>query len=60
MTMKKPKGMTSKTRKQHLAVDEMNRRIIRKKMKNSLYIPDWLGELLMDSGEYKANKKKKK
>jgi hypothetical protein len=57
--MKRPKGVKPKRWKQHLAVDEMNRRIIREKMKNSLYIPDWLDELLMDAGEYKANRKKK-
>ena len=57
--MKRPKSVKPKSWKQHLAIDEMNRRIIREKMKNSLYTPDWLDELLMDSGEYKANRKKK-
>ena len=57
--MKRPKSVKPKHWKQHLAIDEMNRRIIREKMKNSLYISDWLDELLMDSGEYKANRKKK-
>ena len=57
--MKRPKSVKPKSWKQHLAIDEMNRRIIREKMKNSLYIPDWLDELLMDSGGYKANRKKK-
>lgn len=57
--MKRPKSVKPKCWKQHLAIDEMNRRIIREKMKNSLYISDWLDELLMDSGEYKANRKKK-
>jgi len=37
----------------------MNRRIIKEKMKNSMYVPNWLDELLMDAGEYKANRKKK-
>jgi len=57
--MKKPKGMTSKTWKKHLEIAEMNRRIIKNKMKSSTYVSDWLDEALMDSGEYKANKKKK-
>ena len=57
--MKRPKSVKPKNWQRHLAIDEMNRRIIREKMKNSLYISDWLDELLMDSGEYKANRKKK-
>ena len=55
--MRKPKGMTSKTWKRHLEIAEMNRRIIKNKMKSSTYVSDWLDEALMDSGEYKANKK---
>ena len=58
--MRKPKGMTSKTWKRHLEIAEMNRRIIKNKMKSSMYVSDWLDEALMDAGEYKANKKKKK
>lgn len=58
--MKKPKGTTSKQWKLHLEVMEMNRRIIKEKMKDPLYIPNWLDERLMDAGEYKANRKKKK
>lgn len=57
--MRKPKGMTSKTWKRHLEIAEMNRKIIKNKMKSSTYVSDWLDEALMDSGEYKANKKKK-
>lgn len=57
--MRKPKGMTNKTWKRHLEIAEMNRRIIKNKMKSSTYVSDWLDEALMDSGEYKANKKKK-
>lgn len=57
--MRKPKGMTSKTWKRHLEIAEMNRRIIKNKMKSSTYVSDWLDEALMDAGEYKANKKKK-
>ena len=58
--MRKPKGMTSKTWRRHLEIAEMNRRIIKDKMKSSMYVSDWLDEALMDAGEYKANKKKKK
>ena len=57
--MRKPKGMTNKTWKRHLEIAEMNRRIIKNKMKSSTYVLDWLDEVLMNSGEYKANKKKK-
>ena len=60
MTMKRPKGMTSKTWKRCLEIADMNRRIIKKKMEDPMYVTDWLDEYLMDSGEYKANKKKKK
>ena len=57
--MKRPKRIKSKTWKTHLEIAEMNRRIIKGRMKNSMYVPDWLDELLMDAGEYKANRKKK-
>ena len=57
--MKRPKGVKPKSWRQHLAIDEMNRRIIKEKMKNSMYVPNWLDELLMDAWEYKANRKKK-
>ena len=43
----------------HLMINEMNRRTIKDKMKDSMYVSDWLDELLMDAGEYKANRKKK-
>jgi hypothetical protein len=56
--MRKPKGMTSKTWKRHLEIAEMNRKIIKNKMKSSVYVPNSIDELLMDAGEYKANKKK--
>ena len=38
----------------------MNRDIIRRKRKNSMYVEDELDSLLYDAGEYKANRKKKK
>ena len=57
--MRKPKGMTGKTWKMHLAIDEMNRKIIKEKMKDSMYVLNPIDELLMDAGEYKANRKKK-
>ena len=52
--------MTSKTWKRCLEIADMNRRIIKKKMEDPMYVTDWLDEYLMDAGEYKANKKKKK
>ena len=58
--MKKPKGITRKTWQTHLEVMEMNRRIIKEKMKDSMYVPNFIDERLMDQGEYKANRKKKK
>jgi hypothetical protein len=57
--MKRPKGVKPKSWRQHLAIDEMNRRIIKEKMKNSMYVLNPIDELLMDAGEYKANRKKK-
>ena len=57
--MKRPKGVKPKSWRQHLAVNELNRKIIKEKMKNPLYIPDEIDKLLMDAGEYKANRKKK-
>ena len=56
--MKKPKGMTSKTWKLHLQVMEMNKNIVRKRMKNSLYVPGPFDEVIMNQ-DYKANRKKK-
>jgi hypothetical protein len=57
--MKRPKSVKPKSWRQHLAIDEMNRRIIKEKMKDSTYVPNSIDELLMDAGEYKANSKKK-
>lgn len=51
--------MTSKTWNRILAIDEMNRKIIKEKMKDSMYVLNPIDELLMDVGEYKANRKKK-
>ena len=59
MAMKRLKGVKPKSWRQHLAIDEMNRRIIKEKMKDSMYVPNSIDELLMDAGEYKANRKKK-
>lgn len=58
--MKRPKRVKPKSWQRHLAIGEMNRRIIKEKMKDSMYVPNWLDELLMDAGEYKANRRKKK
>ena len=52
--------MTSKTWKLHLQVMEMNRDIIKRKRKDSMYVEDELDRLLYDAGEYKANRRKKK
>ena len=57
--MKRPKGVKPKRWQRSFEIAEMNRRIIKKKMKSSMYVSDWLDEALMDAGEYKANKKKK-
>lgn len=58
--MKRPKGVKPKRWQRILEIAEMNRRIIKNKMKSSTYVSDLLDEHLMDQGEYKANKKKKK
>lgn len=57
--MKKPKGMASKTWKQHLKIMEMNKEIAKKKMKNPLYVPWSLDYIFLNDSEYKTNKKKK-
>ena len=59
MVMRRPKSVKPKSWRRHLAIDEMNRRIIKKKMRDSMYVPDLIDKLLMDSGEYKANRKKR-
>ena len=57
--MKRPKGVKPKRWQRSLEIAAMNRKIVKNKMKSSTYVSDWLDEALMDSGEYKANKKKK-
>ena len=57
--MKRPKGVNPKRWQRSLEIAEMIRRIIKNKMKSSMYVSDWLDEALMNAGEYKANKKKK-
>lgn len=57
--MKRPKSVKPKSWRRHLAIDEMNRRIIKEKMRDSMYVPDLIDKLLMDTGEYKANRKKR-
>ena len=57
---KRPKSIKPKHWKLLLEVNEMNHRIIKDRMKNSLYVPGPFDEMLLDSGEYKANRKKKK
>lgn len=59
LAMKRPKSVKSKNWQRHLAIDEMNRKIIKEKMKDSMYVLNPIDELLMDAGEYKANRKKK-
>lgn len=56
--MKRPKSVKPKNWKLHLEVCEMNRDIIKRRMKDSMYIPDALDEMLFTQGDYKANKKK--
>ena len=57
--MKRPKSVKPKSWRRHLAIGEMNRRIIKEKMRDSMYVPDLIDKLLMDTGEYKANRKKR-
>lgn len=56
--MRRPKNVKPKRWKLHLEVEEMNKKIIRDKMKDPLYIVDDLDKALLNSGEYKKNKKK--
>ena len=46
---KKPKGVTAKTWKLHLEIAEMNKKIVKEKKKNSLYVPNWIDELIEKS-----------
>ena len=55
--MKRPKRIKPKQWKLHLQVAEMNREIIKRRMKNSMYVVDELDSALFNSGEYKHNKK---
>lgn len=57
--MKRPRSIKPKSWRRRLAIDEMNRRIIKEKMRDSMYVPDLIDKLLMDTGEYKANRKKR-
>ena len=57
--MKRPKSVKSKQWKLILQVQEMNKRIINGRKKNSMYVSDWLDDALLNAGEYKANRKKK-
>lgn len=58
--MKRPKSVKPKRWKLILQVQEMNKRIINGRKKNSLYVSDWLDDALLNAGEYKANRKKDK
>lgn len=57
--MKRPRSVKPKSWRRRLAIDEMNRRIVKEKMRDSMYVPDLIDKLLMDTGEYKANRKKR-
>lgn len=58
--MKRPKSVKPKQWKLILQVQEMNKRIINGRKKNSMYVSDWLDDALLNAGEYKANRKKNK
>ena len=58
--MKRPKSVKPKRWKLILQVQEMNKRIINGRKKNSMYVSDWLDDALLNAGEYKANKTKNK
>ena len=57
--MKRPKSVKPKQWKLILQVQEMNKRIINGRKKNSMHVSDWLDDALLNAGEYKANRKKK-
>ncbi len=58
--MKRPKSVKPKRWKLILQVQEMNKRIVNSRKKNSMYVSDWLDDALLNAGEYKANRKKDK
>ena len=45
--MKRPKRIKPKTWRLHLAIVEMNKEIAKKKMKNSLYIPNEFDKMIL-------------
>ena len=49
MKRKKPKSVKSKTWKLHLQIIENNKKILKEKKKNPLYVPDWIDELIEKS-----------
>lgn len=58
MTKRRPKGVSRKRWKHGFDIVEMNHRIIKEKMKDPLYIPNEIDNLLLEQGEYKNKKKK--
>ena len=58
--MKRPKSVKPKRWKLILQVQEMNKRIVNGRKKNSMYVSDWLDDALLNAGEYKTNRKKNK
>ena len=58
--MKRPKSVKPKRWKLILQVQEMNKRIINGRKKNSMYVSNWLDDALLNAGEYKANRTKNK
>ena len=46
---KKPRGVTAKTWKLHLEVIEMNKRILKERKKNFLYVPGPFDEIIEKS-----------
>jgi len=58
MVRKRPKCVSSKQWKLHWEIVEMNHRIIKDKMKDPLYVPNAIDDLLLEQDMYRKRKKK--
>ena len=57
--VKRPKRISHKLWKMHWEVVEMNHRIIKERMKDPLYIPNAIDNLLLQEDMYRKKRKKK-
>jgi hypothetical protein len=58
--MGRPKGTTAKTWKTHLRVMDVNRAVVKDRMKKSLYVPGPFDELFLDEDGHRARGRRRK